>query len=70
MAFSYKEAYALDFQEGDAVTRDVNLITYIDNVTLNFVTLIVANLEVLTEIDNVILQLVSAGGLGNFFMVM
>ena len=70
MAFAYKEASILVLDEGDAVTSNVQLLTYIDNVILNLVNLAVQNLEVLTEMDNVILQLVSAGGTGNFFAVM
>lgn len=70
MAFSYKEATIVDLQEGDFAINDLHLLTYIDNVSLNLVSLVIQNLEVLLEIDNVILQVVAAGGTGNFFAVM
>ena len=70
MAFAYREATIIDLQEGDAVSSDVHLLTYVDNVVLNLINLVVQNLEVLIEADNVILQIVAAGGMGNFFAVM
>lgn len=70
MAFAYREAAIIDLQEGDAVTSDVHLLTYIDNVSLLLINLVIQNLEVLTEIDNVIPGMINYGGTGNFFVVM